>query len=83
MLIVFALVIGPWLFTRHPPGTLTSEQELKARNDVRTTLVQALAGLAVAGGLVVTYRQTGSSRTAATSGTCTPRPSSSSDTTKG
>jgi hypothetical protein len=33
-LIVFALVIGPWLFTRHPPGTLTTEQELKARNDV-------------------------------------------------
>jgi hypothetical protein len=55
-LIVFALWVGPWLFTRHPENSLTIEQELKARNDVRTTLVQALAGLAVAGGLVVTYR---------------------------
>jgi hypothetical protein len=35
---------------------LNSEQELKANNDIRTTLVQALAGLAVAGGLIVTYR---------------------------
>ncbi|MFC8618975.1 pentapeptide repeat-containing protein [Micromonospora purpureochromogenes] len=35
---------------------MTAEQVLKAKNDVRTTLVQALAGLAVAGGLVVTYR---------------------------
>jgi hypothetical protein len=32
-------------------------QRLKAENDVRTTLVQALAGLAVAGGLIVTYRR--------------------------
>jgi hypothetical protein len=54
--IAFALVVGPWLFTRQPPGELTTEQELKARNDVRTTLVQALGGLAVAGGLIVTYR---------------------------
>ena len=54
--IVFALLVGPWLFTRHPENSLTTEQELKARTDVRTTLVQALAGLAVAGGLVVTYR---------------------------
>ncbi|WP_176731714.1 pentapeptide repeat-containing protein [Micromonospora rhizosphaerae] len=48
-------VVGPWLFTRHPQRGLDPDQVLKARNDVRTTLVQALAGLAVAGGLVVTY----------------------------
>ncbi len=39
-----------------PARRVTADQELKAKNDVRTTLVQALAGLAVAGGLVVTYR---------------------------
>jgi hypothetical protein len=55
-LVVFALVVGPWLFTRYPRHGLTAEQELKAKNDVRTTLVQALGGLAVAGGLVITYR---------------------------
>jgi hypothetical protein len=54
LLIFFALVVGPWLFTRG--HQLNSEQELKANNDIRTTLVQALAGLAVAGGLIVTYR---------------------------
>lgn len=54
-LVVFALVVGPWLLTRYPQKGLTSEQALKAKNDVRTTLVQALAGLAVAGGLAVTY----------------------------
>ncbi|MEU9742886.1 pentapeptide repeat-containing protein [Micromonospora chersina] len=56
VLLLFALVVGPWLLTRHPQQGLTAEQELKAKNDVRATLVQALAGLAVAGGLVVTYR---------------------------
>jgi uncharacterized protein YjbI with pentapeptide repeats len=56
LLVVFALVVGPWLFTRFPHEGITAEQELKAKNDVRTTLVQALAGLAVALGLVVTYR---------------------------
>ncbi|MGC3862345.1 pentapeptide repeat-containing protein [Micromonospora chersina] len=55
LLLAFALVVGPWLLTRYPHHGLTAEQKLKARNDVRTTLVQALAGLAVAGGLVVTY----------------------------
>ncbi|MFD6640308.1 pentapeptide repeat-containing protein [Micromonospora chalcea] len=55
-LLLFALVVGPWLLTRHPQHGLTSEEELKAKNDVRTTLVQTLAGLAVAGGLLVTYR---------------------------
>lgn len=48
------LVAGPSWLTGHPSGL--TEQQLKARNDVRTTLVQALAGLAVAGGLIVTYR---------------------------
>ncbi|MEV4483636.1 pentapeptide repeat-containing protein [Micromonospora coxensis] len=55
LLLAFALVVGPWLLTRYPQKGLTSEQSLKAKNDVRTTLVQALAGLAVAGGLAVTY----------------------------
>jgi Pentapeptide repeats (9 copies) len=50
------LVVGPWVLTRFPHEGITAEQELKAKNDVRTTLVQALAGLAVAGGLVLTYR---------------------------
>ncbi len=56
LLIFFVLVLGPWLLTQQPQRNLTAEQELKAKNDVRTTLVQALAGLAVAGGLVITYR---------------------------
>ncbi|WP_433126522.1 pentapeptide repeat-containing protein [Micromonospora sp. CA-240977] len=54
-LLAFAVVVGPWLLTQHPREGLTAEQALKASNDVRTTLVQALAGLAVAGGLAVTY----------------------------
>jgi hypothetical protein len=63
ILVLFALVIGPWWFTRHPHHGLTAEQELKAKNDVRTTLVQALGGLAVAGGLAVTYRTYRQNRT--------------------
>ncbi|MGC4758822.1 pentapeptide repeat-containing protein [Micromonospora trifolii] len=55
LLLAFALVVGPWLLTRYPQNGLTAEQALKAKNDVRATLVQALAGLAVAGGLAVTY----------------------------
>src|SRR3954453_22395779 len=46
---------GPWLFTRHPSSDLTDAETLKAANDVRTTLVQAVAGLAVASGAIVTY----------------------------
>jgi hypothetical protein len=56
LLIMFALVVGPWLFTRYPHQGLDAEEKLKAQNDVRTTLVQALAGLAVAAGAYVTYR---------------------------
>src|SRR3954453_6155530 len=59
VLVLFVLWGGPWLFTLHPHHGLTAEQELqelKAKNDVRTTLVQAVAGLAVAGGLIFTYR---------------------------
>jgi hypothetical protein len=63
VLVLFALVVGPWWFTRHPHHGLTAEQELKAKNDVRTTLVQALGGLAVAGGLAVTYRTYRQNRT--------------------
>jgi uncharacterized protein YjbI with pentapeptide repeats len=53
---VFVLVVAPSLLIPHPKTGLSTADELKARNDVRTTLVQALAGLAVAGGLLVTYR---------------------------
>ncbi len=54
--LLFVLWWGPWLFTRHPSSDLTDADALKARNDVRTTLVQAVAGLAVAAGAFVTYR---------------------------
>jgi uncharacterized protein YjbI with pentapeptide repeats len=53
---VFVFAVAPSLIIGPPPKGLSAADELKARNDVRTTLVQALAGLAVAGGLVVTYR---------------------------
>ena len=53
---VFVLAVAPSLLIGPPPKGLSAADELKARNDVRTTLVQALAGFAVAGGLVVTYR---------------------------
>jgi hypothetical protein len=55
-LVLFVLWWGPWLFTRHPSSDLTDSETLKAENDVRTTLVQSVAGLAVAAGAVVTYR---------------------------
>src|SRR3954451_14988723 len=55
-LVLFVLWGGPWLFTRHPSSDLTDSEALKAQNDVRTTLVQTVAGLAVAAGAVVTYR---------------------------
>ena len=53
---VFVFAIAPSLLIGPPPKGLSAADELKARNDVRATLVQALAGLAVAGGLIVTYR---------------------------
>ena len=56
LVFVFVFVVAPSLLIRPPKTGLSPADELKARNDVRTTLVQALAGLAVAGGLVVTYR---------------------------
>jgi hypothetical protein len=49
-------LVGPWLLTLAPNQGLTADQELKAKNDVRTTLVQAVAGLAVASGALITYR---------------------------
>jgi uncharacterized protein YjbI with pentapeptide repeats len=54
--VLFVLWGGPWLFTRHPSSDLTDAQTLKAENDVRTTLVQAVGGIALALGLIVTYR---------------------------
>jgi uncharacterized protein YjbI with pentapeptide repeats len=56
VVVLFVLWAGPWLFTRAPDHGLDAEQELKAKNDVRAALVQTVGGLAVAGGLVVTYR---------------------------
>jgi hypothetical protein len=61
LVLVLVLAVDPSLLIGSPPigkppTGLSVADELKARNDVRTTLVQALAGLAVAGGLVVTYR---------------------------
>ena len=53
---IFVFAVAPSLLIGAPPKGLSAADELKARNDVRATLVQALAGLAVAGGLVVTYR---------------------------
>jgi glycerol uptake facilitator-like aquaporin len=55
-LVLFLLWWGPWVFTLHPSSDLTDAEELKAENNVRTTLVQTVAGLAVAAGAVVTYR---------------------------
>ncbi|SDN49124.1 Uncharacterized protein YjbI, contains pentapeptide repeats [Geodermatophilus siccatus] len=55
-ILLFVLWWGPWLFTRHPSSELSDAEELKAENDVRTTLVQTVAGLAVAAGAFVTYR---------------------------
>ena len=54
-LVLFVLWGGPSHFTQQSQNGLTAEQELKAKNDVRTTLVQTVAGLAVAAGAVVTY----------------------------
>src|SRR4051794_27531426 len=51
VLVFFAVFVGPWLLTRHPSYALTAEQQLKARNDVRTTLVQALGAAGLFGGL--------------------------------
>jgi hypothetical protein len=51
----FVVAVAPSLLIEPLPKGLSAADKLKARNDVRTTLVQALAGLAVAGGLVVTY----------------------------
>ncbi len=56
VIIVIVLWFGPWLLTLAPNHGLTADQELKAKNDVRTTLVQAVAGLAVASGALITYR---------------------------
>jgi uncharacterized protein YjbI with pentapeptide repeats len=55
-LVLVVLWWGPWLLTRHPHQGLTADQELKAKNGVRTTLVQAVGGLALASGAIVTYR---------------------------
>jgi uncharacterized protein YjbI with pentapeptide repeats len=52
----FVFAVAPSLIIGSTPKGLSAADELKARNDIRTNLVQALAGLAVAGGLVVTYR---------------------------
>src|SRR4051794_12578663 len=55
-LLAFVLWWGPSVLTPDSDHELTVAEELKARNDVRTTLAQTVGGLAVAGGLIVTYR---------------------------
>ncbi|HZO66320.1 MAG TPA: pentapeptide repeat-containing protein [Kribbellaceae bacterium] len=55
-IVLFVLWWGPWLFARDPDHELTAAQVREAENDVRTTLVQSVGGLVLAGGLVVTYR---------------------------
>jgi hypothetical protein len=55
---VVVAVLGPlpaWL-TRHPSHGMTAAERLKATNDVRTTLVQALGGFVLLGGLLFTAR---------------------------
>jgi hypothetical protein len=49
----------PALLTRRPSHGLTAAERLKAANDSRTTLVQALGGLALLGGLFFTPRTFG------------------------
>jgi uncharacterized protein YjbI with pentapeptide repeats len=56
LLILFVLLFGPYWLTRQPATGLTADQELKARNDVRATLVQAIGAVGLAGGLIFTYR---------------------------
>jgi len=56
VLAVLALAVGPGLVVGSSGVALTAEQRLRAENAVRTVMVQALGGLALAGGLIVTYR---------------------------
>jgi uncharacterized protein YjbI with pentapeptide repeats len=53
VLVIYAL---PLLLVRSDGGTLTAAERLKAENDVRTTLVQALAGAILLAGLYFTAR---------------------------
>lgn len=55
-LVLLVLWIGPYAFTRSPGGGLTAAERLAAESAVRATLVQAIAGVAVAAGAFVTYR---------------------------
>jgi uncharacterized protein YjbI with pentapeptide repeats len=54
--LVLLLWILPALLTRHPSSSLTDADRLKAANDVRTTLIQALAAAGLLGGLFYTAR---------------------------
>jgi hypothetical protein len=53
---IFVLSVGPWLLTLHPMAGTTAEQMLKARNDVRTTLIQGVGAAGLVGGLFFSYR---------------------------
>jgi uncharacterized protein YjbI with pentapeptide repeats len=55
-LLVLVLYALPLLLVRSDGGTLTAAERLKAENDVRTTLVQALAGAILLAGLYFTAR---------------------------
>ncbi|NHU43014.1 pentapeptide repeat-containing protein [Rhodococcus sp. A14] len=49
------VIVIPWLLVS--PEDLTKEQLLEARNGIRSTLLQAIAGLAVGSGAIVAWRK--------------------------
>jgi Pentapeptide repeats (8 copies) len=55
-LVVFAVWIGPVVLTRYSGAGITPIRHLQLMNDVRTTLLGALAGAGALGGLVYTGR---------------------------
>jgi hypothetical protein len=61
VLLVLVVVVLPPRFTAHRPFDKAAD-ELKAQNDVRTTLLQALAGGVLLLGAALTWRQLGVTR---------------------
>ena len=55
VLVLIVVVLPPRLADGQ--GSLTASERLKAQNDVRTTLLQALAGIVLATGAYLTFRQ--------------------------
>ncbi len=52
---VAVVIVIPWLLVS--PEDLNKEQLLEARNNIRSTLLQAIAGLAVGSGAIVAWRK--------------------------